>query len=95
MSAVALANVGFFGTALRPSSVAIDDPFRRISSPARQNQDVIYDLIPTPVERIEPATDIVTNANRIMTPKWAVSLYVKNVRAAGDDRPKSTVNIYV
>jgi hypothetical protein len=88
MSVAALIPVGLFGGALRPSSSEVDERPRRISVPAGQHREIIYDLVPTTVDRIEPVTHINTMANRIMTPNRAASLYDENARGTGRDRGK-------
>ncbi len=95
MSTAALIPVGLFGGALRPTSAEVDDQSRRVSVPAQRNREVIYDLVPTTVDRIEPVIHVVTLANRIMTPNRAASLYDKNARETEQDRGrKPLLDIY-
>ncbi len=96
MSVAALIPVGLFGGVLRPSSVEVDDqPPRRASVPAQQNREIIYDLVPTAVDRIEPVIHIAALANRVMTLNRAASLYDKNARTTEQDRRrKPLLDVY-
>ncbi len=95
VSVAALIPVGLFGGVVRPSSADVDDQSRRGPVPARQNREIVYDLVPTTVDRVEPVIDIVTLSNRVMTPNRAASLYDKSARATGQDRErKPLLDIY-
>ncbi len=95
MSVAALIPVGVLGGVLRPSSGEVEDQSRRVSVPAQQNREIVYDLVPTTVDRIDPVVHIVTMSNRIMTPNRAASLYDKNARATAQDRGrKPLLDIY-
>lgn len=95
MSVAALIPVGLFGGVLRPSSAEVDDQPRRASVPAQQNREIIYDLVPTAVDRIEPVIHIAALANRVMTPNRAASLYESNARTTEQDRwRKPLLDVY-